>query len=116
MHSVLDAIGNTPLVRLQHLAPKDGAAVFVKLEYFNPTASYKDRMALAVLEEAERRGDLRPGMTVVENTAGSTGTSLAFVCAAKGYRFKAVSSNAFSSEKLRTMKLLGAFSSIVERL
>ena len=104
----LDAIGNTPLVRLQKLVPADSAQVLVKLEYTNPTGSYKDRMALAMIEEAEKRGDLKPGMTVVEYTGGSTGSSLAFVCAVKGYPFKVVSSNAFSREKLQTMKAFGA--------
>ena len=94
--SVLDAIGNTPLVPLQKVVPPGGAQVLLKLEYFNPTGSYKDRMALG------------PGMCVVEYTGGSTGSSLAFVCAAKGYRFKVVSSDAFSIEKLRTMEALGA--------
>jgi cysteine synthase A len=106
--STLDAIGNTPVVRLQKVAPPDGAEVLVKLEYFNPTGSYKDRMALAMIEEAETRGDLRPGMTVVEYTGGSTGSSLAFVCAVKGYPFKVVSSDAFAPEKLRTMLAFGA--------
>jgi cysteine synthase A len=85
----------------------------VKLEWFNPTGSYKDRMALAMVEEAERRGDLRPGMTVVEYTGGSTGSSLAFVCAAKGYRFRVVSSDAFAPEKLKTMQAFGAELTIV---
>jgi cysteine synthase A len=82
--------------------------VLVKLEYFNPTGSYKDRMALSMIEEAEARGTLRPGMTVVEYTGGSTGTSLAFVCAIKGYTFKAVSSDAFAHEKLQSMRAFGA--------
>lgn len=106
--SVTDAVGNTPVVRLGKLAGEPGADVFVKLEWFNPTGSYKDRMALSMIEEAERRGDLRPGMTVVEYTGGSTGSSLAFVCAAKGYRFRVVSSDAFAEEKLKTMVALGA--------
>lgn len=93
--------------------PSKAAEVWVKLEWFNPTASYKDRMALAMIEEAERRGDLRPGMTVVEYTGGSTGSSLAFVCAAKGYRFSVVSSDAFSAVKLATMRALGAELTIV---
>src|SRR3990172_7415241 len=84
----LKAIGNTPVVRLQKIIPNNCAEVLVKLEYFNPTGSYKDRMALSMIEEAEKRGDLRPGMTVVEYTGGSTGKSLAFVCAIKGYQFK----------------------------
>jgi cysteine synthase A len=82
--------------------------VLVKLEYYNPTGSYKDRMALSMIEEAEARGALRPGMTVVEYTGGSTGSSLAFVCAVKGYPFTAVSSDAFAVEKLRTMRAFGA--------
>lgn len=108
MTSVLEAIGNTPLVKLQKIVPSDSAEVWVKLEYFNPTGSYKDRMALAMIEEAERRGDLRPDMTVVEYTGGSTGSSLAFVCAVKGYPFKVVSSDAFAQEKLKTMRAFGA--------
>jgi cysteine synthase A len=106
--STLDVIGNTPIVRLRKVVPPGSAAVFVKLEYFNPTGSYKDRMALAMIQEAEARGDLSPNMTVVEYTGGSTGSSLAFVCAVKGYRFKVVSSNAFSEEKLKTMRAFGA--------
>lgn len=108
MASILDAIGNTPLVRLQKIVPAESAEVWVKLEYFNPTGSYKDRMALAMIEEAEKRGDLRPGMRVVEYTGGSTGSSLAFVCAVKGYPFTVVSSDAFAQEKLRTMQAFGA--------
>ena len=106
--SILGAIGMTPVVQLCKVVPKESADVFVKLEYFNPTGSYKDRMALAMIEEAEARGDLRPGMTVVEYTGGSTGSSLAFICAVKGYQFKVVSSDAFSKEKLDTMKAFGA--------
>lgn len=88
--SILHAIGNTPIVPLQKVVPPTSAEVLVKLEYFNPTGSYKDRMALAMIEGAEARGELRPGMTVVEYTGGSTGSSLAFVCAVKGYRFTVV--------------------------
>src|SRR5262245_61448253 len=106
--SILEAIGDTPVVRLRKLVPEGSAEVLVKLEYYNPTGSYKDRMALAMIEEAEQRGDLRPGMTVVEYTGGSTGSSLAFVCSLKGYRFKVVSSDAFAAEKLRTMRAFGA--------
>lgn len=106
--STLDAIGMTPVVHLRKVVPRGSADVLVKLEYLNPTGSYKDRMALAMIEEAEVRGDLRPGMTVVEYTGGSTGSSLAFVCAVKGYRFKVVSSDAFAREKLQTMKAFGA--------
>src|SRR3954467_4657701 len=106
--SPLQAIGNTPVVQLQKVVPPNSAQVFVKLEYFNPTGSYKDRMALSMIEEAEKRGDLRPGMTVVEYTGGSTGSSLAFVCAVKGYTFRVVSSDAYSREKLQTMRAFGA--------
>src|SRR5581483_7409841 len=106
--SVLQAIGNTPLVRLQRLVSHSMADVVVKLEYYNPTGSYKDRMALAMIEGAERRGQLRPGMRVVEYTGGSTGSSLALVCAVKGYRFTPVSSDAFAEEKLNTMRAFGA--------
>jgi cysteine synthase A len=98
----------TPVVQLREVVPSHAADVFVKLEYFNTTGSYKDRMALAMIEEAEARGDLRPGMTVVEYTGGSTGSSLAFVCAVKGYRFRVVSSDAFAKEKLDTMTAFGA--------
>ncbi len=113
IYSILQAIGNTPLVRLHKIVPPDSADVYVKLEYFNPTGSYKDRMALSMIEEAERRGDLRAGMPVVEYTGGSTGSSLAFVCAVKGYRFRVVSSDAFAEEKLRTMEAFGAELTIV---
>jgi cysteine synthase len=111
--STLQAIGNTPIVRLQRVVPADCGDVYVKLEYFNPTGSYKDRMALSMIEEAELRGDLRVGMTVVEYTGGSTGSSLAFVCAVKGYRFRAVTSNAYAPEKLNTMLAFGAQLDIV---
>ena len=111
--SPLEAIGHTPIVRLQKIVPPNSADVLVKLEYINPTGSYKDRMALAMIEEAEKRGALRPGMTVIEFTGGSTGSSLAFVCAVKGYDFKGVSSDAFAQEKLRTMLAFGAELTIV---
>ena len=106
--SVLEAIGDTPVVRLSKVVPPGSADVLVKLEYYNPTGSYKDRKALAMIQEAEARGELRPGMTVVEYTGGSTGSSLAFVCAVKGYHFKVVSSDAFAPEKLQTMRAFGA--------
>src|SRR5215211_8825673 len=91
---VLETIGHTPVVRLKHLTLSGGAEVFVKLEYFNPTGSYKDRMALAMIEGAESRGVLRPGMRVIEYTGGSTGSSLAMVCAVRGYAFAPLSSDA----------------------
>src|SRR5438874_3615157 len=106
--SILQAIGRTPLVRLKHVVSADAADVVVKLEYYNPTGSYKDRMALAMIEGAEARGALRPGMRVVEFTGGSTGSSLAMVCAAKGYPFVVLSSDAFAQEKLLTMQAFGA--------
>lgn len=106
--SVLRAIGRTPAVRLKSVVPPGAADVVVKLESFNPTGSYKDRMALSMIEGAERRGTLRAGMRVIEFTGGSTGSSLAMVCAAKGYRCVLLSSDAFSEEKLRTMRAMGA--------
>src|SRR6202158_4515496 len=106
--SVLQAIGNTPVVRLQKVVSQSVGEVLVKLEYYNPTGSYKDRMALAMIEGAEARGELRPGMRVVEWTGGSTGSSLAMVCAIKGYHFRPVSSDGFAKEKLQTMNLFGA--------
>ena len=112
--SVLHAIGHTPLVRLHRLVDAASADVLVKLEYYNPTGSYKDRMALAMIEGAEARGALRPGMRVVEFTGGSTGSSLALVCAVKGYRFAPVSSDAFAKEKLDTMRAFGADLHIVD--
>lgn len=106
--STLDVVGNTPVVQLRQLVGKDVATVLVKLEYFSPTGSYKDRMAKAIIEGAERRGDLRPGMSIVEVTGGSTGSSLAFVCAQKGYRATFVTSDAFADEKRLTMAAFGA--------
>jgi len=106
--SVLEAIGNTPVVRLRKLVDGGSAEVVVKLEYYNPTGSYKDRMALAMIEGAETRGTLKAGMRVIEYTGGSTGSSLAMVCSIKGYPFVALSSDAWSSEKLRTMRAFGA--------
>lgn len=105
---VLGAIGNTSLVRLHKVVPSGAAAIFAKLEWENPTGSLKDRMARAVIARAEADGRLRAGDTVVEYTGGSTGTSLALVSAAKGYRIRIVSSDAFSQEKLDHMVALGA--------
>jgi cysteine synthase A len=105
--SVLEAIGNTPLVQLRSVVPAGAARVFIKLEYYNPTGSYKDRMALSTIEGAERKGKLRAGMRVVEYTGGSTGSSLALVCSVKGYRFTPISSDAFAREKLDTMRAFG---------
>src|SRR6185503_8334800 len=111
--SVLETIGRTPVVRLRRLVSAECADVVVKLEYFNPTGSYKDRMALAMIEGAERSGRLKRGMRVVEYTGGSTGSSLALVCAMKGYRFHPLSSDAFATEKLDTMRAFGADLEIV---
>ena len=97
--TILDAIGNTSLVRLHKVVPPDSARIFVKLEWENPTGSIKDRMARALISRAEEDGRLKPGGTVVEYTGGSTGTSLAMVCAAKGYRLRIVTSDAFSEER-----------------
>ncbi len=105
---ILRAIGNTSMVRLRKVVPPNCGDIFVKLEWENPTGSVKDRMAQAVISRAEEDGRLKPGDTVVEYTGGSTGTSLALVCAAKGYRIRIVSSDAFSREKLDHMAALGA--------
>lgn len=111
--SILHAIGNTPVVKLKQIPSPEGADVYVKLEYYNPTGSYKDRMAAAMIEGAERRGALKPGMRVTEYTGGSTGSSLAMVCAIKGYPFIPVSSDGFAQEKLQTMRAFGADLQIV---
>ena len=111
--SALAAIGHTPIVRLARLPTAAMAEVWVKLEGANPTGSYKDRMALAMIEGAERSGRLRPGQTVVEYTGGSTGSSLAFVCSIKGYPLRIVSSDAFAAEKIATMRAFGAEVEIV---
>ena len=105
---ILQAIGNTSIVRLRKVVPRGCAEIFVKLEWENPTGSLKDRMAHAVISRADEDGRLKPGDTVVEYTGGSTGTSLALVCAARGYRIRIVSSDAFSREKLDHMAALGA--------
>lgn len=108
MTSILDSIGRTPLVALRRIVPADSARIWLKLESQNPTGSMKDRMALAMIERAEADGRLAPGREVVEFTGGSTGTSLAFVCAAKGYPLQIVTSDAFSIEKRNHIKALGA--------
>jgi cysteine synthase len=105
---ILDAIGNTSLIQLRKVVPANCAEIFVKLEWENPTGSMKDRMALAVISLSEKDGRLRPGDTVIEYTGGSTGAALALVCAAKGYRLKIVTSDAFSQEKRDHMAALGA--------
>jgi cysteine synthase A len=104
----MKGIGNTPLIKLEKLTGADSADVYVKIEGANPTGSMKDRMALAMVEEAEKRGDLKKGGTVVDYTGGSTGSSLAMVCSAKGYKAHFVSSDAFAKEKLQTMLAFGA--------
>jgi cysteine synthase A len=108
MKNLLSAIGRTPLVRLARLSEPGGAEIFVKMESANPTGSMKDRMALSMVEGGERRGALKAGGTVVDYTGGSTGSSLAMVCAARGYGARFVSSDAFAEEKIRTMRAFGA--------
>lgn len=109
----MNAIGNTPLIKLERLAEPGAADIYVKYEGANPTGSMKDRMALSMVEGAEQRGELKPGGTVVEFTGGSTGSSLAMVCAKKGYKAHFVSSDAFSEEKLQTIRAFGAYLDIV---
>jgi cysteine synthase A len=105
--SIVSTIGNTPIVRVNHLAPK-GIHLFVKLESFNPMASVKDRLAWAIIKDAESTGQLKPGQTVVEATSGNTGIALAMVCAARGYPFVAVMAETFSVERRKLMRFLGA--------
>jgi len=109
----MKGIGNTPLIRLNHLPDPDCAEIYVKWEGANPTGSMKDRMALSMINGAEKRRDLKPGGKVVEYTGGSTGSSLAMVCAARGYKAHFVSSNGFAEEKIQTMKAFGATVEIV---
>lgn len=108
VESILTTIGNTPLIRLRHCVPANGAELWIKLEYTNPTGSMKDRMALAMVEGAERDGLLAAGDTVVEYTGGSTGPALALVCRAKGYRALIVMADCFTAERFQLMRALGA--------
>jgi cysteine synthase A len=105
--SIVDTIGDTPCIRVNNLAP-DHVRLYVKAEYFNPAASVKDRLAISIIEEAERRGDLKPGQTVVEATSGNTGIGLAMVCAAKGYPLVVTMADSFSIERRKLMRFLGA--------
>jgi cysteine synthase A len=105
--NILGTIGKTPVVRIQRLAPKH-VTMYVKCEFFNPLSSVKDRLAIAFIEDAEKRGTLKPGQTVVEATSGNTGIALAMVCAAKGYPFVAVMAETFSVERRKIMRMLGA--------
>ena len=105
--SILGTIGRTPIVRIQRLAPKN-VTMYVKCEFFNPLSSVKDRLAIAIIEDAEKRGALKPGQTVVEATSGNTGIALAMVCAAKGYPFVALMVETFSVERRKIMRMLGA--------
>ena len=105
--SILGTIGKTPVVRIQRLAPSH-VTLYVKCEFFNPLGSVKDRLAIGIIEDAERRGVLKPGQTVVEATSGNTGIALAMVCAAKGYPFVAVMSESFSVERRKLMRIMGA--------
>src|SRR5580765_7372681 len=108
VESILDAIGNTPLLRLRRCAPANGAELWLKLENTSPTGSVKDRMALAMIEGAERDGLISPGDTIVEYTGGSTGPALALVCQAKGYRALIVIADCFTEERLQLMRAFGA--------
>jgi cysteine synthase A len=105
--SILDTIGNTPIIRIQRLAP-EGIEMYVKAEAFNPMSSVKDRLALGIILDAERRGALQPGQTVIEATSGNTGIALAMVCAVRGYPFVSVMAESFSVERRRLMRFLGA--------
>jgi cysteine synthase A len=105
--SVLDTVGDTPVIRINNLAP-DGIRLYVKAEFFNPAASIKDRLALNIIEAAERDGTLKPGQTVVEATSGNTGIGLAMVCAQKGYPLVVTMADSFSVERRRLMRMLGA--------
>jgi cysteine synthase A len=105
--SILETIGRTPVVRIQRLAPKN-VTMYVKCEFFNPLSSVKDRLAIAIIEDAEKKGTLKPGQTVVEATSGNTGIALAMVCAAKGYPFVAIMVETFSVERRKIMRMLGA--------
>src|SRR6056297_3045569 len=105
--SVLDTIGDTPAIRINRLAPQ-GVELYVKAEFFNPAGSIKDRLALSIIEEAERDGSLRPGQTVVEATSGNTGIGLAMVCAAKGYPLVVTMADSFSVERRKLMRMMGA--------
>jgi cysteine synthase len=106
-NNILETIGNTPIIRVNRLAP-DHVDLYVKAEFFNPLASVKDRLAVAIIEDAERRGTLKPGQTVIEATSGNTGIALAMVCAAKGYPFVAVMVETFSVERRKLMRAMGA--------
>jgi cysteine synthase len=105
--SIVDTIGDTPCIRVNHLAPAS-VRLYVKAEFFNPASSVKDRLAISIIEEAERRGDLKPGQTVVEATSGNTGIGLAMVCAAKGYPLVVTMADSFSIERRKLMRFLGA--------
>ncbi len=105
--NILGTIGKTPIVGIQRLAPRH-VTMYVKCEFFNPLASVKDRLAIAIIEDAERSGALKPGQTVVEATSGNTGIALAMVCAAKGYPFVATMAESFSVERRKIMRLMGA--------
>src|SRR5260370_127237 len=105
--NILGTIGRTPIVKINRLAPA-GTTIYVKCEFFNPLSSVKDRLAIAIIEDAERSGALKPGQTVVEATSGNTGIALAMVCAAKGYPFVAVMVETFSIERRKIMRLMAA--------
>ena len=114
MKNIIEIIGNTPIVKLQKMVEKGCGEIYVKLEAYNPTGSKKDRMALAMIEGAERRGLLKRGMTVVEYSGGSTGAGLAFICTLKGYRFRLITADVFGKEKIGLMRSLGADVEIIK--
>ena len=106
-NDILETIGNTPVIKIQKLAP-EGVEMYVKVEAFNPMSSVKDRLALGIILDAEKKGLLKPGQTVIEATSGNTGIALAMVCAVRGYPFVSVMAESFSIERRRLMRFLGA--------
>src|SRR6476619_4256457 len=105
--NILETVGNTPVVRINRLAP-EGVDLYVKIEAFNPLGSVKDRLALGIIEDAEKKGELKPGQTIIEATSGNTGIGLAMVCAAKGYPLVVTMAESFSVERRKLMRFLGA--------
>ena len=105
---IVQAIGNTPLVELKRLSPKPGVRIWAKMESFNPTGSVKDRVARSMIEDAEEKGAIQPGMTILEPTSGNTGISLAMICRRKGYPFKAVMPDNVTAERTQLLEMYGA--------
>ena len=113
-NSILDTIGNTPVVRLNNIGPKH-VNIYAKVESFNPMGSVKDRLALGVIEDAERRGELKPGQTIVEATSGNTGIGLAMVCAAKGYPLVVTMAESFSVERRKAWRMLQSKAGVINK-